>query len=139
MGKTYRIITLGCKVNQYESAFLGEALQKAGCRQAAADERADITIVNTCIVTQRAAYQSRQAIRRAVRENPAGTVAAAGCYAQTFPDELTRIRGLGLVADNLSRRIHEQYRPFITGTFDHMIISRFIVRRMAILSSDTRF
>jgi len=103
MGKTFRIITLGCKVNQYESAFLSESLVKAGCVQAGADEQADITIVNTCIVTQRAAYQSRQAIRRAVRENPAGSVAAVGCYAQALPEELTRIRGLDLVADNTSR------------------------------------
>ncbi|MEW6667045.1 MAG: tRNA (N(6)-L-threonylcarbamoyladenosine(37)-C(2))-methylthiotransferase MtaB [Thermodesulfobacteriota bacterium] len=109
MMKTFRIITLGCKVNQYESAFLDEALQKEGCRQAGAGEQADITIVNTCIVTQRAAHQSRQAIRKAVRETRSGTVAAVGCYAQAAPEELTRIRGLGLVADNISKaRIPEE-------------------------------
>jgi threonylcarbamoyladenosine tRNA methylthiotransferase MtaB len=98
--KTFRIITLGCKVNQYESAYLKEALTGAGWRVAGRDETADVAVVNTCIVTQRAAHQSRQAIRKAIRENPAGYVAAVGCYAQVFPQELSEIEGLGLIADN---------------------------------------
>jgi threonylcarbamoyladenosine tRNA methylthiotransferase MtaB len=126
MGKTFRIITLGCKVNQYESAFLDEALRKSGCLQAGADEQADITIVNTCIVTQRAAYQSRQAIRRAVRESPSGTVAAVGCYAQAVPEELTRIRGLDLVADNISKgRIPEELLRQEKGDGPQTLTGRF--------------
>jgi len=98
--KTFRIITLGCKVNQYESAYLTEALIRAGWGVADKDRTADVTIVNTCIVTQRAAHQSRQAIGKAIRENPGGYVAAVGCYAQVFPEELSRIEGLDLIADN---------------------------------------
>jgi threonylcarbamoyladenosine tRNA methylthiotransferase MtaB len=98
--KTFRIITLGCKVNQYESAYLKETLTGAGWRVAGGKKTADVAIVNTCIVTQRAAHQSRQAIRRAIRENPDGYVAAVGCYAQVFPEELSEIEGVGLVADN---------------------------------------
>ncbi len=98
--KIFKIITLGCKVNQYESAYLMETLALAGWRVAGRDETADVVIVNTCIVTQRAAHQSRQAIRKAIRENPAGYVAAVGCYAQVFPEELSEIEGLGLIADN---------------------------------------
>ena len=97
---SFNIITLGCKVNQYESAYLEDALVRAGCRQAVNGEMADISLINTCIVTQRAAHQSRQAIRKAIRENPKGIVAAIGCYAQVFPDELSQIQGLGLIADN---------------------------------------
>ena len=126
VSKTFRIVTLGCKVNQYESAFLGESLQKAGCLQAREGEPADMTIVNTCIVTQRAATQSRQAIRRAVRENPAGTVAAAGCYAQAFPEELTRIQGLDLVADNVSKgRIPEELLRLGKGKGPQVLAGRF--------------
>lgn len=98
--KTFKVITLGCKVNQYESACLKEALTGAGWRLSERNETCDVVIVNTCIVTQRAAHQSRQAIRKAIRENPSGHVAAVGCYAQVFPEELSQIEGLGLIADN---------------------------------------
>jgi len=98
--KKFRIITLGCKVNQYESAYLEETLAGAGWLVAGGDESADVAIVNTCIVTRRAAHQSRQAVRKAIRENPSGVVAAVGCYAQVFPEELSQIEGLGLIADN---------------------------------------
>jgi len=98
--KTFRIITLGCKVNQYESAYFSEALVAAGWRVAGGDETPDVVIVNTCIVTQKAAHQSRQAVRKAIREHPAGYVAAVGCYAQVFPEELSEIEGLGLIGDN---------------------------------------
>ena len=103
MNKTFRIITLGCRVNQYESAYLSEALAHAGFRRADQGEKANITVINTCIVTQRASHQSRQAIRKAIRENPEGLVSAVGCYAQVFPDDLKRIQGIGLIADNRAK------------------------------------
>ena len=103
MAKSFKIITLGCRVNQYESAYLSEALARAGWRRALKGEMADIAVINTCIVTQRASHQSRQAIRKAIRENPEGMVAAVGCYAQVFSDELSRIQGIGLIADNRAK------------------------------------
>ncbi|MFH1491259.1 MAG: tRNA (N(6)-L-threonylcarbamoyladenosine(37)-C(2))-methylthiotransferase MtaB, partial [Pseudomonadota bacterium] len=63
----------------------------------------DVTLVNTCIVTQRASTQSRQALRRAIRENPSGRTAALGCYAQVYPEELSGIKGLDLIIDNKSK------------------------------------
>lgn len=103
MPKSFKIITLGCKVNQYESAYLKEQLVGAGWHQAVGTERADAAIVNTCIVTQRASHQSRQAIRKAIRENPGATVAAIGCYAQVLPEELSGIPGVTLIADNTKK------------------------------------
>jgi threonylcarbamoyladenosine tRNA methylthiotransferase MtaB len=103
MTKTFRIITLGCKVNQYESVYMKEELTHAGWCQADDAERADAAIINTCIVTQRAAHQSRQEIRKAIRENPGGLVAAIGCYAQVCPDELLGIQGIRLIADNRAK------------------------------------
>jgi threonylcarbamoyladenosine tRNA methylthiotransferase MtaB len=103
MSKSFKIITLGCKVNQFESAYVSEALVHAGWRPAAKGERADAAIVNTCIVTQKAAYQSRQAIRKIVRENPQGRIAAIGCYVQVFPHELTGIHGVDLLVDNTAK------------------------------------
>ena len=98
--KSFKVITLGCKVNQYESAYLKDSLAGAGWQQAGKDETSDVVIINTCIVTQKAAHQSRQAIRKAIRENPDGYIAAVGCYAQALPKEISQIEGVGLIADN---------------------------------------
>ena len=100
---SFKITTLGCKVNQYESAYLNETLTRAGWHPAGLGERADISVVNTCIVTQKAGHQSRQEIRKAVRENPNGCVAAIGCYAQVYPDELRQIEGIRIIADNTAK------------------------------------
>ena len=103
MSKTFRIITLGCKVNQYESACLREALLRTGWVEAPKGVKAEVNIVNTCIVTQRASSQSRQAIRRAIKESPGSLTAAVGCYPQVFPEELRSIKGLDLLADNTAK------------------------------------
>ncbi len=90
-------------MNQHESAYLHERLKGLGWQPAGREGEADITIVNTCIVTQRAAYQSRQAIRKAIRENPAGSTAAVGCYAQVFSEDLLEIEGIGFIAGNTEK------------------------------------
>jgi len=98
--KRFKIFTLGCKVNQWESAYFRTALEDAGWKEADEGEVYDVAIINTCIVTQRASHQSRQAIRRFIRDNPNAIVVATGCYAQAYPDELTKIRGLAAVVGN---------------------------------------
>ncbi len=100
-GISFKIITLGCKVNQYESAYLKEALVHGGWHYAVDGEKADAAIINTCIVTQKAAHQSRQEIRKAIRDNLDGMVAAIGCYAQVYPNELSGIQGIRLIAGNM--------------------------------------
>jgi threonylcarbamoyladenosine tRNA methylthiotransferase MtaB len=99
---SFRIVTLGCKVNQYESAWLREALCDEGWLWADKGP-ADVTVINTCIVTQTASRQSRQEIRKAIRRSPGGLVAAVGCYAQVFPEELLEIEKLGLIVGNSSK------------------------------------
>lgn len=98
--RTFKIITLGCKVNQFESASLRASLLELGWKEVSKNKASDVTVINTCIVTQRASYQSRQALRKAVRESPSGAVAAIGCYGQVFPEELSRIPGVNLIAGN---------------------------------------
>ena len=98
--KSFKIITLGCKVNQYESAYFEDSLIDAGFKSVSGDETADLSIINTCIVTQRASYQSRQEIRKAIRENPSGRIVAIGCYGQVFPDELAGVKGVDLIVGN---------------------------------------
>jgi threonylcarbamoyladenosine tRNA methylthiotransferase MtaB len=103
MAKCFKIITFGCKVNQCESAYIKEALVHAGWIEVSREQKADVNIVNTCIVTQRASCQSRQAIRKVMRQNPSAFTAAIGCYAQVFPEELAAIDGIALIAGNTQK------------------------------------
>jgi threonylcarbamoyladenosine tRNA methylthiotransferase MtaB len=91
---TFSIKTLGCKVNQFESETLEQALADQGHRQAGGNEAADIFIINTCTVTQKASMQSRQAIRQAIRANPGARILVTGCYAQTEPEAIQGIAGV---------------------------------------------
>ena len=100
MSKRFKIVTLGCKVNQYETASLQEILTSKNWQSTEASIDADVIIVNTCIVTQRASYQSRQAIRKAIRENPSAKITVVGCYPQVFPEELSKIDGISIIAGN---------------------------------------
>lgn len=85
------ILTLGCKVNQVESAALDNAFRAAGCTLVAAREQADIYVINTCAVTGRAGQQSRQSVRAALRRNPQARIVVTGCYAQAEADTLHQI------------------------------------------------
>jgi threonylcarbamoyladenosine tRNA methylthiotransferase MtaB len=82
------IYTLGCKVNQFESASIAESLEGKGAQIVSFHETADLYIINTCAVTAKAAYQSRQALRRARRTNPGARLIATGCYVQIGVQEL---------------------------------------------------
>ena len=90
----FRITTLGCKVNQYESDAIAQRLKDLGCVPAGAEDRADLCIINTCTVTQKASMQSRQAVRQFIRSNPRAQIIVTGCYAQTEPDDLKKIDGV---------------------------------------------
>jgi len=91
------IATLGCKVNQYESEALARELEASGWITAQRHEQADVCIVNTCTVTRKAAMQSRQAMRQAIRKNPGARIVVTGCYAQTEADEIKKIKGVHAV------------------------------------------
>jgi len=97
------ISTLGCKVNQYESAGILERLDKGVFLQVPFNTKADCYIINTCTVTGRTDYQSRQLIRRAVRTNPGASVIVTGCYAQVAPYDIARIPGVTLIAGNVEK------------------------------------
>lgn len=82
---TCRLVTLGCKVNQYETQLVKETLLKNGFREAGDQERADLCVVNTCTVTETGDAKSRQIIRRLARTNPEGRTIVMGCYATRDP------------------------------------------------------
>jgi threonylcarbamoyladenosine tRNA methylthiotransferase MtaB len=84
----FAITTLGCKVNQYDSAMIETRLEQAGLERCEFDEPADVYVVNTCTVTDRADAESLKLARRARRLNPSARVIMTGCLAQASPERL---------------------------------------------------
>lgn len=95
--RTVAFATLGCKLNQADTAALSALLEARGYHPVPFDQSADVYVINTCTVTARADVSDRQAIRRAVRRNPSALVVVTGCYAQTAPEAVARIPGVDLV------------------------------------------
>ena len=91
MNKKIIISTLGCKVNQYESAAFLCAFEESGCETAKTGEDADIIVINTCAVTANAGAESRKTVRRLMRRHPNAKVVITGCYAQMAANELAEI------------------------------------------------
>lgn len=92
-----KTVTLGCKVNQYETQFVREGLLGAGFEAAEDLEPADLCIVNTCTVTNEGDSKSRQIIRRMNRNNPDARIVVMGCYATRAPDEVSALPGVSEV------------------------------------------
>lgn len=90
------ITTLGCKINQYDSAVIQNRLEGRHSF-VPFEERADCYVINTCTVTDRADWEARQLVRRAKRLNPAAKVLVTGCYAQVNPDDVARVSGVDYV------------------------------------------
>ncbi len=97
---TVAVATLGCKVNQFESEALMASLEEKGYCLVSFSEGADIAIINTCTVTHRADFQSRQMVRRAFRSNPGCQIIVTGCYAQVEPETISKIEGVRYVLGN---------------------------------------
>lgn len=114
-GKKAAIVTLGCKVNQYETDAMWGMLLEAGAVRVAPKEAADIYIVNTCSVTNMAERKSRQMLHRAKKKNPDVVVIAVGCYAQVGKDELLKDENIDLIIGNNKKkdlvRILEEFFP----------------------------
>lgn len=98
------ITTLGCKINQFESAAMTESLGREGFRLVPFEDEADIYVINTCTVTARTDAESRRLIRRAMRRNPAARVVVTGCYAQVAPDAVGELPGVSLVVGNSEKK-----------------------------------
>ena len=90
------ITTLGCKINQYDSAVIQSRLEKKHSF-VPFEEAADCYVINTCTVTDRADWEARQLVRRAKRLNPAAKVLVTGCYAQVTPQEVAQVPDVDFV------------------------------------------
>ena len=92
-----KTITLGCKVNQYETQFVREGLLGIGYTDAEEKQPADLCIVNTCTITGEGDSKSRQIIRRMNRDNPDARIVVMGCYATREPEAVAALPGVSEV------------------------------------------
>jgi threonylcarbamoyladenosine tRNA methylthiotransferase MtaB len=118
---TVAVTTLGCKVNQYESAALETGFQNNGFSLVDFSQPADIYVINTCAVTAKAGAQSRQLIRRAQRTNPTARFVITGCYAQIASENIRDLVGNSgllvgngqkhLLVDTVCGTLYEKQKP----------------------------
>ena len=103
MSKTVAFITLGCKVNQFETELMEGLFKQKDYKVVPNDEKADIYVINTCSVTSFADKKSRQLIRRSARLNENAVIAVTGCYAQAASDKVAEITGVKVVLGTNNR------------------------------------
>ena len=150
---TFAALTLGCKVNQYETEAICEALEASGFVQRPSHEVCDVYILNTCTVTAESDRKSRQMARRLIQKNPAAIVLVTGCSAQGGPEAFAAIEGVSAVVGNreklrvaeIARELMETGKPQapivevpdLTGAdFESMSITRFARARAYIKIQD---
>lgn len=107
--KTVKLITMGCKVNQYDTQSMQETLLHNGYAVVEDTPRADVYLINTCTVTNTADRKARQVIRRALRENPDAKVLVTGCYAESDRSAIEQIPGVTLVFGNREKADFQTY------------------------------
>lgn len=95
--------TLGCKVNQYESEAMSKLFEAAGYEVTKEISEASVVVVNTCTVTAVSSQKSRQMIRRAAGANKNAVLVVVGCYAQSEPDEISKIDGVDVIIGTKDR------------------------------------
>jgi threonylcarbamoyladenosine tRNA methylthiotransferase MtaB len=101
--KTFSIVTLGCKVNAYESEYYREVLVKKNYEEVEGFEDSDLIIINTCTVTNQASFKSRQKINQAKKLNPSAKLVVVGCYVQSNHDELQEKYNIDLLIGNKNK------------------------------------
>ncbi len=150
---TFAALTLGCKVNQYETEAICEALEAMGFTQRPSHEVCDLYILNTCTVTAESDRKSRQMTRRLIQKNPDAIVMITGCSAQAHAEAFAHIDGVSAVVGNrqklrvaeIARELMETGKPTspivevpdLTGAdFESMSITRFVRARAYVKIQD---
>ncbi|MEK6716322.1 MAG: tRNA (N(6)-L-threonylcarbamoyladenosine(37)-C(2))-methylthiotransferase MtaB [candidate division NC10 bacterium] len=96
-------VTVGCRLNQFETDALRGKAQAEGHQIVPFDSMAETYVINTCTITAEADADSRQLVRQALRRNPSALVAVTGCYAQAAPEVVAAIPGVDLVLGNAEK------------------------------------
>jgi len=112
---TLEVVTFGCRLNAYESEAIRARAQEAQLR--------DAVVVNTCAVTSEAVRQSRQAIRRLKRENPARRIIVTGCAAQSEPDTYAGMAEVDQVLGNAEKLTAQAYADFGVGRSEKIVVN----------------
>ncbi|MFR0922064.1 MAG: tRNA (N(6)-L-threonylcarbamoyladenosine(37)-C(2))-methylthiotransferase MtaB [Clostridia bacterium] len=127
MSKVVKFITLGCKVNQYETNAMAQKFLEKGYQiieeETPENEeiKPDICIINTCTVTNMSDRKSRQMLRRMKEKNPNTIVVAVGCYAQVAKEELAKISEIDLVLGNNEKvEIVRHVEEYINNHIDNV-------------------
>ena len=110
--KTAKLITMGCKANQYDTQSMRETLQRNGYTlvdEGMSGQQADLYLINTCTVTNVADQKARQAIRRAIRQHPNAKVLVTGCYAESDREAIEKIPGVTFVFGNREKADFQDY------------------------------
>lgn len=130
--KTVAFLTLGCKVNTYESEAMLKLFHQSGYQEVDFKEVADVYVINTCTVTNTGDSKSRQMIRKAVRNNEKAVVCVVGCYSQVASEEVKAIEGVSIVLGTQFRneivdlvKQYEVNKKQIVKIADVMKLSRF--------------
>lgn len=115
--------TLGCKVNQADTASMENLFLRSGHQLVSFDGEADVYIINTCVVTNTGQRKSRQTIHRAIRKNPNALIVVTGCYPQTAAEEVKAIAGVDMIIGNQDRAqivqlVEERLAHWQTDTLD---------------------
>ena len=97
------VITLGCKVNQYESQAMLSQLVTAGFTACDSEEESDVVLINSCTVTAMSDHKVRQTLHRARRKNPTAVVVLTGCMPQAFPEAAEALHDADIVLGNSNR------------------------------------
>ena len=103
LARSYRVLTLGCKLNQFDSASIEGQLRRRGFALAAQDAPAGVFVVNTCTVTENADREARRLVRRARRENPGCRLIVTGCYAELDRERLAAMEEVDTVIGHSDR------------------------------------
>lgn len=96
-GKTVAFHTLGCKLNFAETSTIARDLNNAGMQTIQLKQGADLVIINTCSVTEKADIECRSIVRKSLRANPDSFIVVTGCYAQLRPSEIADLDGVDIV------------------------------------------
>lgn len=146
--RTVGMMTLGCRVNQYETEAMTEKFIKEGYEVVNFDRCADVYVINTCTVTNMGDKKSRQMIHRARRKNPNAIIAVVGCYSQVSPQEVSKIEGVDIVLGTRNKgdilywvnRAEKENKSFIeidgvlkNNTFENLNIEKYQHRTRAFL------
>ena len=97
------LMTVGCKVNQYETEVLAELFRARGYEVVAPDSEADVCLLNSCTVTSTGDQKTRQLLRRMKKKNPDAIGVLTGCYPQAFPEAAAEISEADIVTGELAR------------------------------------